>query len=113
MQTVEARNINEAFVRGLMIFRNVELREVKPRGQTRLELDQPYATTYSRPCERVLFNPVRDCNPFFHLMESLWIIAGRDDVAWLAQWLPSIKDYSDDGVSFHGAYGARLNQCDQ
>jgi hypothetical protein len=59
--------------------------------------------------ERVLFDSVRDANPFFHFMEALWILAGRSDVEWLAQWLPSIADYSDDGVSFHGAYGMRLN----
>jgi hypothetical protein len=41
-------------------------------------------------------------------MESLWILGGRSDVAWLAQWLPSIANYSDDGIDFHGAYGYRL-----
>jgi hypothetical protein len=41
----------------------------------------PVVTCYSAPTQRVLFSPMRDANPFFHLMEALWMLAGRDDVA--------------------------------
>jgi hypothetical protein len=64
-------------------------------------------TTYLRPQERVLFSPRRDANPFFHLMEALWMLAGRNDLAWPAQFAKQIANYSDDGVTLNGAYGYR------
>jgi thymidylate synthase len=62
---------------------------------------------YEHPCERVLFNAARDCNPFFHLYESLWMLAGRRDVAPLAWYNSKMTEFSDDGVTYHGAYGYR------
>lgn len=73
-----------------------------------LELDgAPAVMIYLRPNERVLFYPERDANPFFHLFESLWMLAGRRDVRWLEQWSSQIAQYSDDGKIFNGAYGYR------
>jgi len=114
---IDADNINDAFRIGLIYFRQFladgSLHKTGGRGQTRLEYPFPMATTYRYPRQRVLFDPVRDANPFFHLMESLWIIEGREDVEWLKQWLPSIANYSDDGHVFHGAYGARIHRGGQ
>jgi hypothetical protein len=64
-------------------------------------------TVYSRPAERVLFESLRDANPFFHLFEALHMLAGRKDLAFLEQFLPRFKDFSDDGVTLQGAYGYR------
>jgi hypothetical protein len=36
-------------------------------------------------------NAVRDANPFFHLMEAMWMLAGRDDGVFLDNY---IKDFS-------------------
>jgi thymidylate synthase len=70
----------------------------------------PITTMYYRPTERVLFHKERDANPFFHLFEVLWMLAGRDDVAWLAQFNSNIAAVaSDNGITFHGAYGKRWN----
>lgn len=82
------------------------------RNQTRngpvLRIDEPVMVTYSHPRERVLLNPARDANPFFHLYESLWMLAGRDDVSPLAYYSSQIgKIASDDGKTFNGAYGYR------
>jgi hypothetical protein len=55
----------------------------------------------------VLFHPGRGENPFFHFHESLWMLGGRRDVASVAQYAASMKNYSDDGKTFHGAYGYR------
>jgi thymidylate synthase len=117
MININARNVNEAFQIALLhvqeAMRQGTLREVNPRGQRRLEFKTPFCTTYTHPRERVLFDATRDANPFFHFMESLWILAGSKDVTWLSQWLPNIKDYSDNGTDFHGAYGERLHAYGQ
>ena len=64
-------------------------------------------TEYTNPCNRVLISPSRDCNPFFHLMEALWMLSGRNDVAWINEFNSAFSLYSDDGETFHGAYGHR------
>jgi thymidylate synthase len=72
-----------------------------------LLIDEPVTITYTHPRERVLFNAARDANPFFHLYEALWMLAGRNDVASVAHYAKQMKDYSDDGVTLNGAYGYR------
>lgn len=67
----------------------------------------PVMTIYVNPERRVLVCPERDANPFFHLFESLWMLAGRNDVAFPAHFVDSMREYSDDGETLHGAYGYR------
>lgn len=67
----------------------------------------PVTITYLFPCQRVLWNPERDCNPFFHLFECLWMLAGRNDVAPLVYFNKKMGEFSDDGKTFWGAYGHR------
>lgn len=82
--------------------------DISPRGLRTLEFTQPVMTVYEKPEQRVLFSPARDCNPFFHFFESLWILGGREDVAYLAQFNSRISNFSDDGKKFHAPYGHRL-----
>jgi Thymidylate synthase len=113
VKTIDGRNINHVYPQAVKLFlrRNPEVIPVSSRGGKRtLEHYGIVTTTYQRPCERVLFNPIRDCNPFFHFFETLWILAGRNDVKWASYFLPRIADYSDDGISFHGAYGYRMRR---
>lgn len=117
MQVVNANNINDAYYRGMLVFRNGvasnTLIELKTRGERRYKLPVPLTTMYRYPRERVLFDPIRDANPFFHFMEALWILAGRKDVKWLHQWLAKVYEFSDDGETFHGAYGERMFRDNQ
>lgn len=109
MLTINVRNVNEAlqeFIRRSK--RPDRWRTVSPRGIKTFEYSVPVVTAYYRPDERVLFCPERDANPFFHFFESLWILDGREDVEFLAQFNPQMRSYSDDGVRFHAAYGQRL-----
>lgn len=109
MLTIQGRNVNEVFRVAMTHFRQTSvLIESCPRGERRLQYPYPITSHYARPCERVLFDAKRDANPFFHFMEALWIISGRNDVAWIEQWISTLRKYSDNGITFHGAYGARL-----
>lgn len=109
MKTILSKNVNEALLCGVrMMSEKSNVRNISPRGQETIECIEPVCTIYTHPRERVLFEPARDANPFFHLMESLWILAGRNDVEWIAQFNKNIATYSDNGETFHGAYGHRL-----
>lgn len=67
----------------------------------------PLTTLYSRPAEKVVFWHERDANPYFHFQESMWMIAGRNDVEFPATYAKQLRAYSDDGETLNGAYGFR------
>lgn len=102
-------NVNEALPQAMMLLRNRGIKRVS-RGIEYIEHAGPVMTMYATPQRRVLFDPVRDANPFFHLIESLWILAGSNSVTLPQMFLSRIAQFSDDGYTFHGAYGHRLRQ---
>lgn len=115
-----ARNVNGAFNTLVDLFHKSQhvnenirrsipcrVRKENSRNGTVLVVDEPVIITYECPTERVLFNTARDANPFFHVYESLWMLAGRNDVEPLAYYNSRIANYSDDGKTFNGAYGYR------
>lgn len=55
----------------------------------------------------MLFDPLRDANPFFHVMETVWMFAGEDNVEWLEQFNKGYRQYAEDNGRVWGAYGAR------
>jgi hypothetical protein len=106
MKVIQARNVNHALSYALEHLLYDGIREKSRNGDV-LVATGPVMTIYEKPTERVLFSPVRDANPFFHLMESLWMLAGCNDLAFPLMFNSRFKEYSDDGVVVHGAYGHR------
>ena len=106
MHVIRARNVNDALQQGLQHLSNYGIKRDSRNGPVLLS-PEPVTTVYSKPLERVLFWPERDANPFFHLYESLWMLAGRNDVEPVARFAKQMLQYSDDGKVFHGAYGYR------
>ena len=109
MKTILARNVNDALQQGIALIKMYG-EEVDSRVGKTLEIPTPVSTVYHRPWERVLINSARDANPFFHLMESLWILAGRDDTKFLCEFNKRMVDYSDNGRTFNAPYGFRLRK---
>ena len=106
MQIISARNVSEALILGLQAVNEEGLLRDSRNGPVKV-FEYPVTTVYEKPDERVVFYPDRDANPYFHFMEGLWMISGRNDVEWISRFNASIANYSDDGVTFHGAYGYR------
>lgn len=106
MQVINVRNVNHALPAGIALLQQTGMYRTSRNGSV-LVAPGPVATVYTNPLERVLFNSVRNANPFFHFMESLWMLGGREDVAFVAQFNSRMATYSDDGRTFHGAYGNR------
>lgn len=101
-----ARNVNDALAQGLREIVARGVREPSRNGDV-LVFQNPVTTTYINPTQRVIFSPIRNANPFFHLMESLWMLAGRNDLAFPLQFNSRFKEYSDDDTTLAGAYGFR------
>ena len=103
---IHANNVSAALAGGLLYLREHGVAEDSRNGKV-LVAPGPVVTTYQHPKERVLFSPVRDANPWLHVMESLWMLAGRNDVGFLTYFTKRFAEYSDDGATLHGAYGFR------
>jgi thymidylate synthase len=56
----------------------------------------------------------RKNNIFATIAETFWVFAGDDRVdPYLSFFLPRAMDFSDDGISWRGAYGPRLYEYNQ
>lgn len=80
---------------------------VEARGRKFVEL-LDYCSEIEEPWHHCILVPSRRWNPWLALSEALWILAGRNDVAALKPYNSNINDYSDDGSTLYGAYGARI-----
>lgn len=106
MIVIKCRNVNQALEKGITEIQDKGVKVDSRAGET-LEIQEPVTTVYSKPWERVLLSQIRDANPFFHLMESLWILAGRKDVKFLTEFNKRMAEYSDNGETFNAPYGYR------
>lgn len=104
------RNTTFALIDGLeealalpeeVVVRGFGVREVRNRG-----------FTLERPLERVVVVPHRRSSVFAAIAETMWVLGGRNDVEFLQPYLPSARVYSDDGITWRGAYGPRLRNWD-
>lgn len=106
MHVINARNVHQALPEAIRYLTMNGIQRDSRNGAV-LVAPGPVATVYSRPKERVEAWPLRDANPTFHLMEALWMLGGRHDVAFPKFFNSTFGQFSDDGIRFNGAYGFR------
>lgn len=75
-------------------------------GQT-LEL-MHVGITLRKPWQREIVLPDRKANIAAQIVETMWVLSGRNDVAGLSHYLPRAIDFSDDGLEWRAGYGPRL-----
>lgn len=102
---ITVRNVNTALQDGLLWLATAGYVNGSRNGPV-LVAPGPVLTAYLRPCERVLFSPLRDANPFFHLYECIWMMAGCNDAASVANYARTMDMFAKDGI-LTGAYGHR------
>ena len=108
MITFEGKNVEEVFQIALMSLRDEKSTiKLESRVGDVLMFPDPVCSTYRYPRERVLFMPERNRNPFFHFIEGLWMLAGREDVKAISWFVKRMEEFSDDGITLNGAYGNR------
>jgi thymidylate synthase len=84
---------------------------VSPRGmETKELLSQRIVIT--NPTQRCIVLPERNDDIVAKVAETLWQLAGRNDIEWLSWYLPRAPEFSDNGYSWRGAYGPRLREWD-
>jgi thymidylate synthase len=104
---IDAQNVAEALPRGVEYLLSSGVSE-STRAGTCLVAPGPVVTCLRRPTERVVFSALRDANPFFHIVEALWMLAGRNDSATLDRYVSDFGSrFAETGGVVHGAYGHR------
>lgn len=81
-------------------------RQVAPRGKMTKEIPQrTFEVNMKKPVLRV---PDRNLSYKFMVAEAYWILSGDDRVETIAPYNSRIKEFSDDGERFFGAYGPKI-----
>jgi thymidylate synthase len=107
VRTLRSRNVNGLFYEGMHLLDECGEREQSRAGAV-VVAPWPVMSVYDNPTERVLFCEKRDANPFFHLMEGLWMLAGRNDSAFLNKYVSSFgARFGEKDGTIHDAYGHR------
>lgn len=107
MHVIEVRNVNQALPRMVHHLLRNGLTNESRAGEVKVA-PTPVTTVYHYPAERVLFSGYRDANPFFHLIEALWMLWGSNSLPILTHYNRRMAEFSDDGgETQHGAYGFR------
>jgi thymidylate synthase len=68
--------------------------------------------TLEKPLQRELIVPERKPILAAQIAETVWVLAGRNDVEWLGHYLSRAADFSDDGKVWRAGYGPRLRHWD-
>lgn len=66
------------------------------------------AMTIADPRQRWVISRSPAINPAFAIVESFWILCGRDDSALVNFWNPLLPTFAGSGPRYSGAYGKRL-----
>ena len=64
--------------------------------------------TLTNPRARLGYHPDRGFNLPFAIAETVFDVTGINNVDYLAAFNNKVRDYSDNGYFFHGAYGPRV-----
>lgn len=110
MKVISTRNPHQGLIEGIKLLHRDGVQRNSRNGFV-IVSPQPVTTMYSHSTERVILWPQRDANPFLHLYEACWMLQGRNDILPLTRYASNFIDYSDDGLTQHGAYGHRWRQA--
>ena len=99
-------NIPEMYSELMLTIRMFGVREDTRNGAV-LTLQEPLIVKVRNPRERILNDEVRLANPFFHVMEFVWMMAGSNDAEWIGNFNQQMLTYAEDDGHLHAAYGHR------
>ena len=106
MRQLVSHTLNNLFVEAAdLILR--EGHDIEVRGSKVRELCN-VSLTLTNPYNSIIMLPGRHNNVVAMVAETLWMLAGRDDMEFLSKYLPRAPEFSDDGAVWRGAYGPRL-----
>ena len=85
-------------------------REKRRGGRDTVDSPGPAVLEITNPLHRILTIPARLNSLPATAAETIWVLAGRDDMEFLSFYLKRAPDFSDDGKVWRAAYGPRLRR---
>lgn len=105
--SINCENVNQALSAGVRLLQQIGRPEETRAGDC-LVAPGPVITVTRSPTQRVLFSRTRDANPFFHLVEAIWMLAGQKTPQPLNRYVADFGSrFAEAGGEVHGAYGFR------
>jgi len=106
-----AKDIPDMYAEMMNLLRFNGRREDSRNGPV-ISIEHPVLITVVNPKIRANVDPIRNANPFFHLMEFVWMMAGESSPDWISQFNKRFVEYADANnitgkPQIHGAYGRR------
>lgn len=111
------RNANSALLNHLRTLTSKDCPVAESRNGNTTEI--PMANfTVANPLDRYITLPGRKVALPAQIAETMWVLAGRNDLDFLSYYLPKAPNFSDDGKTWRAGYGPRLrsfgaNRVDQ
>ena len=100
------KNINLQYKKKLWEIYNQSDFICKPRGLKITEkLNNSWIIDMDDP---IITLPERKLSYSFMFGEAAWMLEGRNDVESVSKYVDGVKRFSDDGVTFFGAYGPKI-----
>lgn len=99
MYTWTTDNVDELYTETLSVLEMDYILE-KTRGGEVWSFQRPVMWTLTNPRNRVLINETRDANPFFHVMEFVWMMSGEGRIDWITQFSKNYGKYAADGAGY-------------
>lgn len=103
---MDYHNASEAFIQLLAAVRSDGTVHRSRAGATKELLQR--SVTLTHPLERCIAVPHRNNDVFAAIAETVWVIAGRADMAFLTRYVKRAAEFSDDGMRWRAGYGPRL-----
>ena len=104
---LRVRDVPEMYTE-MMILMKMRGKLEPSRNGNVLSLQEPLTVTVDNPRYRINVDPIRRCNPFFHVMEFVWMMSASNTPEWISTFNKRFVEYADeDSGLIHGAYGNR------
>jgi hypothetical protein len=103
---ISGDSVSNAYIDGIWQLR-VSAVEDDSRNGPVITIPRPTVLSIYHPWKRVLIDEVRQPNPYFHIAEFVWMMAGSNDAEWLSYYNSRYMEYAEPDGLVHGAYGHR------
>ena len=103
MISIERETVDELYTETLFNL-HVSYIEEETRGGPVRSFAEPVMWALTNPRNRILINTVRDANPFFHVMEFIWMMSGEPKIEWITQFSKNYGNFADDYAGYGYAW---------
>lgn len=107
MKCFVGRDINSVYLDTLLYLLQSNAAPVSSRCGDIIDLG-PAFFEFTYPTNQLVLLNKRKFNPYFAVVESAWVLSGRNNLSDLQQVIKNYGQFSDNGISLNGAYGYRM-----